>query len=122
VTTPNGSRVNDLFWYGTSAATFDEMRSPSNWNVNMSLEKSFKIGERFAVDLSAQTTNIFNHTQFRPGINTSFGGTVLPATITANPTLNLKVGQLQDVVNTWGTYTQNAYDPRQIEFVMKLRF
>ncbi len=122
VTTPNGSTVADLFWYGTSAATFNELRAPSNWNVNMSIEKTFKIGEKFGLEFSAQTTNLFNHTQFRPGLNTSFGGTVLPATVTANPTQNLKVGQLQDVANTWGTYTNNAYDPRQIEFILKLRF
>jgi hypothetical protein len=122
VTTPNGSVVPDLFWYGTSAATFNDLRANGAWNANMSLEKSFKIGEKFNLELAAQTSNIFNHTTFRPGVQTSFGGTVIPATITANPTLNLKLGQLQDSANTWGAFTQNAYDPRQIEFVMKLRF
>lgn len=122
VTTPNGSIVPDLFWYGTSAATFGDLRADANWNVNMSLEKTFKAWERWEVNFSAQATNLFNHTQFRPGINTSFGGTVLPATITANPTLGLKVGQLQDTVNTWGTFTQNTYDARQVEMVLKIRF
>lgn len=122
VTTPNGSVVPDLFWFGTSAATFGELRANANWNTNMSLEKSFKLNERFSLDLSAQATNVFNHTQFRPGLQTSFGGTVIPATITANPTQNLKLGQLQDVANTWGAYTQNTFDARQIELVMKLRF
>jgi hypothetical protein len=121
-TGPNGVAIPDLFWYGTSAATFDDLRSPSAWNSNMSLEKSFKLKEKFEFNLSAQATNIFNHTTFRPGVQTSFGGTVIPATITANPTLNLKLGQLQDVANTWGAYTMNTYDPRQFELVMKLRF
>ncbi|HEV2663354.1 MAG TPA: TonB-dependent receptor, partial [Blastocatellia bacterium] len=122
VTSPNGTVIPDLFWYGTSAATFSGLRANSTWNVNMSLEKSFKAWEKFEFNLSAQATNLFNHTQFKPGINTSFGGTVLPATITANPTLNLKLGQLQDVANTWGAYTQNTYDPRQIEMVLRVRF
>jgi hypothetical protein len=122
VTTPNGSVIPDLFWYGTSAATFSDLRANSNWNVNMSLEKTFKAWERWEFNLSAQATNLFNHTQFKPGINMSFGGTVLPATITANPTLGLKVGQLQDVANTWGAFTQNTYDPRQVEMVLKIRF
>jgi hypothetical protein len=121
-TGPNGVAIPDLFWYGTSAATFDDLRSPGAWNSNMSLEKTFKAWERFEFNLSAQATNIFNHTTFRPGVNTSFGGTVIPATITANPTLNLKLGQLQDVANTWGAYTMNTYDPRQFELVMKIRF
>jgi outer membrane receptor protein involved in Fe transport len=122
VTTPNGSVVPDLFWYGASAATFGDMRSNSIWNANMSLEKSFKMRERYSVNVAAQVTNLFNNTQFKPGLNTSFGATVLPSTVAANPTLNLKVGQLLDTANTWGAYTQNTYDARQIEFVMKLRF
>ena len=122
VTTPNGSVIPDLFWYGTSAATFGDLRANGIWNTNMSLEKAFKVGERLSVDLSAQATNLLNHTQFKPGLNMSFGGTVIPATITANPTLNLKLGQLQDTANTWGSYTQNVYDPRQFEMVLKIRF
>jgi trimeric autotransporter adhesin len=124
--TPNGSVVADLFWYGTSAATFGDMRSNPTWNVNMSLEKSFKMWERYSVNLAAQATNLFNNTQFKPGLNTSFGATVLPATIKDNPTLNLKVGQLLDTptnsTSTWGTYTQNTYDARQFELVMRIRF
>ncbi|HEV2668458.1 MAG TPA: hypothetical protein VG324_26310 [Blastocatellia bacterium] len=46
----------------------------------------------------------------------------MPPTVIANPTLNLKVGQLLDTANTWGAYTQNTYDARQIEFVMRIRF
>jgi outer membrane receptor protein involved in Fe transport len=122
VTTPNGSVVPDLFWYGSSAATFGDMRSNAIWNANMSLEKSFKMRERYSVNVAAQATNLFNNTQFKPGLNTSFGATVLPSTVAANPTLNLKVGQLLDTANTWGSYTQNTYDARQIEFVMKIRF
>jgi outer membrane receptor protein involved in Fe transport len=126
VTTPNGTVVPDLFWYGTSAATFGDMRSNSTWNVNMSLEKSFKMWERYSVNLAAQATNLFNNTQFKPGLNTSFGATVLQSTVDANKSLNLKVGQLLDTptnsTSTWGTYTQNTYDARQLELVMRIRF
>jgi hypothetical protein len=118
--------VPDLFWYGTSAATFGDMRSNSTWNVNMSLEKSFKMWERYSVNLAAQATNLFNNTQFKPGLNTSFGATVLQSTVDANKLLNLKVGQLLDTptnsTSTWGTYTQNTYDARQLELVMRIRF
>jgi hypothetical protein len=74
----------------------------SIWSTNLSLEKSFRLGERYSLYVAAQATNLFNNVQFRPGINTSFGATVLPATIASNPTLNLKVGQLLDTANTWG--------------------
>jgi hypothetical protein len=122
VTTPNGAVVPDLFWYGTSAATFGNVRSNSFWNLNMSLEKSFTVWEKYAISVAAQATNLFNNTQFKPGLNMSFGATVLPATVAANPTLNLKVGQLLDTANTFGAYTQNTYDPRQLEFVVRVRF
>ena len=49
--------------------------------LSMSLEKSFKMWERYSVNLAAQETNLFNNTQFKPGLNNSFCATVLPATI-----------------------------------------
>ncbi len=121
VTTPNGTVVPDIFWYGTSAASFSAIRAPRTWTSNMSLEKNVKLSERFNLNISAQASNVFNNTQFRSSINTSMGGTVLPATITANPTQNLKIGQLQSG-GTFGTFGQATNDPRQIEMVMKLRF
>lgn len=121
VTTPNGAMVPDLFWYGTAAAGYSGIRSPLIWSSNMSIEKTFRFRERYSIELSAQASNVFNNTQFRGGINTSTGGTVLPATVTANPTQNLKVGQLQNS-GSFGTFGQGAYDPRQVEMVMKFRF
>jgi hypothetical protein len=123
VTGPNGEAIADLFWYGTAAATYDEMRSNAIWNTNLALERSFKLKERYSINFAAQATNLFNNAQFRPGLNTGFSGTVVADTLKANPKLNLKVGQLLDsVANTWGTYTQNTYDARQIEMVLKIRF
>jgi trimeric autotransporter adhesin len=123
VTGPNGIAIPDLFWYGTAAATYDEMRSNAIWNTNLAMERSFKVKERYSINFAAQVTNLFNNAQFKPGLNTNFGATALPGTLTANPGLNLKVGQLLDnAVNTWGTYTQSAYDARQIEMILKIRF
>jgi hypothetical protein len=128
VTGPNGKAIADLFWYGTAAATYGELRSSPISNVNVSLEKSFSWGERYSLNISAQGTNVFNHTQFKPGINGSFGATVTQAFVDvpankADPILStLKVGDLQDTANTFGTYRQNTYDGRQIEFVVRFRF
>ena len=114
VTGPNGKAIPDLFWYGTAAATYDEMRSNAIWNTNLALERSFKVKERYSINFAAQATNLFNNVQFRPGLNTTFGATMLPT------------GQLLDTAqgttDTWGTYTQNAYDARQIEMILKIRF
>ncbi|MGH9970822.1 MAG: TonB-dependent receptor domain-containing protein [Pyrinomonadaceae bacterium] len=108
VVTPNGSRVLDIFWYGNAAATYDDIRSNPIWNVNMSLDKNIKFGERYSLTLSAQATNVLNHTQFRPGVNMAFGQN--NATGAAlNP-------------NNFGTYAQNTYDGRQLELAVKLKF
>jgi hypothetical protein len=124
VTGPNGRAIADLFWYGTSAATYSGMRSPSIWNTNMSLEKSFKFAEKYEVSISAQATNLFNHTQFKPTVNSSFGVTAVQSTLdnAANAPLKLSLGQLLDTASTFGTYTQDAYDARQIELVVRFRF
>jgi hypothetical protein len=107
--------IPDIFWYGTAAATYDEMRSKAIWNTNLALERTFKVKERYSINFAAQATNLFNNAQFRPGINTTFGATILSQT-----------GQLLDTpqnsTSTWGAYTQNTYDARQIEMILKIRF
>jgi hypothetical protein len=125
---PNGRAVADIFWYGSAAATYSEFRSNPNWNLNLALDKDFRFGERYSLTLSAQATNVLNHTQFKPGINASFGATVTQAFVDTPANANdpilktLKVGDLQDTANTFGTYRQNTYDGRQIELAVKFRF
>jgi hypothetical protein len=123
---PNGKAIADIFWYGDAAATYGELRSNPVWNLNIALDKSFRWGERYSLNLSAQATNVLNHTQFKPGLNAAFGATVTQSFLDANPTSKLKVGDLQDTpsntTNTFGTYRQNTYDGRQIELSVKFRF
>lgn len=121
VSTPNGSILPDLFWYGNAASTYNELRSNANWDTNISLEKSFKVGERFNFNLSAQATNLFNHTRFRPGLTMGGGG----ATKISEDTVTKVVKYSSELTGTsnFGTYNRsNVYDPRQIEMVLKLRF
>jgi Carboxypeptidase regulatory-like domain len=119
---PNGRAIADIFWYGNAAATYGEMRSNPVWNLNMSLDKTVRWGERYSLNFSAQATNVLNHTQFKPGLNASFGATVTQTFLDDNPTSKLKVGDLQDTANTFGTYRQNTYDGRQLELAVKFRF
>ena len=76
---PNGVEILDIFWYGNAAATYGDIRSNPIWNVNMSLDKEIRFGERYSLNLSAQATNVFNHTQFKPGVNMAFGATSVAA-------------------------------------------
>jgi Carboxypeptidase regulatory-like domain len=135
VTGANGKQIADVFWYGNAAATFGELRSNPIWNINMSFDKTIRWGERYSLNLAIQATNLLNHTQFKPGINGSFGGTVTQANVESAAFINdpilktLKVGDLQDTANTFGSYrhtrtdsTANTYDGRQFELAMKFRF
>ena len=65
-------------------------------------------------------TDVFNQTPFKPTINATFGATVVQSTLdnAANAPLKLKLGH---TASTFGTFTQDAYDGRQIEFVLKIR-
>jgi len=135
ITTAGARVLPDNFWYGNAQPSYDGLRSASRWNVDMSLEKNFKFGEHYELSLAAQATNLFNHTQFRPNINTTFASTVV-APIAGSGT---QVGQFLDAptatTNTWGAYQlpinnaggnnaggQALYDPRQIELVVHFRF
>jgi hypothetical protein len=131
ITTATGSVLADNFWYGNAQPSYDDLRSASRWNVNLTVAKNFKLGEKYNLSLAAQATNLFNHTQFRPNINTAFGATATAA----NSATGLQLGQLLDVANTWGAYQlpinnasgnnaggQAIYDARQIELVLHFTF
>ncbi|HEY3038565.1 MAG TPA: TonB-dependent receptor [Pyrinomonadaceae bacterium] len=113
VTLPAGGAITDIFWYGNAAATYGDIRSNSNWNLNMSLDKNIRFGERYSLLLSAQATNALNHTQWKPGVNMAFGATSVAAG---------SVGAPQNP-NSFGTYSNsNTYDGRQLELAAKFRF
>ena len=60
----------------------------------------------------------------KTAINAMFGATVVQSTLdnAANAPLELKLSQLLYTASTFGTFTQDAYDARQIEFVLKTSF
>ncbi len=116
ITTPNGSVVNDVYWFGNAAWTYGDFRGPGMNNWNLSIERSFRRGENLSVDLSAQFTNAFNHTRFRPAINGVLGST----NITANSQMNIQPGQ--GLSSDFGTHGTDTFDPRQVELHLKFRF
>ena len=61
--------------YGTAAQTFDEMRGPGRFNIDMSLRRTFKIRERWNLEFAANCTNLLNNTQL--SANYSGAGTDL---------------------------------------------
>jgi hypothetical protein len=85
----------------------------------MSIARTFKATEKLAVDFSANFTNFLNHAQFGiyGGYNTSLGG----INLTPNGPTNTQLGQPTGS-SSYGTHGLSTYDPRQIEFQLKIRF
>lgn len=112
---PNGRYANDIFWYGSSAYTFSDFRGRGLNNWNLTVARTFRATERLTLDFSAQATNAFNHTQFNPNINGGIGSTSL-----GTAAQNIEPGMGTN--GSFGTYTDNTFDARQIMFELKFRF
>jgi len=116
VTTPNGSIVPNLFWVGTSNETNGDLRGPGRFNIDLSLRRNFKIRERFTLEVAANATNVFNHTEFNGNFNGNLGSTNL----LNNPSAGLIPGY--GTSSTFGTLTNSTFDPRQIMMQARIIF
>jgi len=116
VVVANGSRQRDIFWWGTAAFTYNDIRNEPLNNVNFSIQRTFAISERFRLDLQAHAHNFLNHTQFSPSYSTGLGNTEIVT--------NLANGQLAGAGQSaaFGAHGLSTYDARNIEIVLKLRF
>ncbi len=110
----NGTFISDQYWYGTAALAFGDIRQPGLNNFNFSADRNFKLTERLRVEFSMQATNLLNHTQFRPTINGGVGATNVSTANGGIPGLGTN--------DSFGTYSTATFDPRQIEFQLRLRF
>jgi hypothetical protein len=112
---PDGTYQADIYYYSSGAIDYADIRGAGRNNWNLSLERTFRVREKVSIDFSAQFTNAFNHTQFRPAITGGTGGpNVTPST------LNVAIGQLTN--SNFGTLGTDTFDPRQTEFQIKIRF
>jgi len=96
----NGTYVPDVYWYGTAAQTFDEMRGPGRFNIDMSLRRTFKIRERWNLEIAANCTNLLNNTQLSANYSGALGGT----NVAVNAASGLKPGMGANG-NTFGVLT-----------------
>jgi len=74
------------------------LRGFPTWNLDMSVQKEFRIREGIGASLMFQFTNLFNHFQ------------------ASNPTVSL------DNIATFGVVTSQANTPRQMQFGLRIRF
>jgi hypothetical protein len=115
-TTPSGSVVNDIYWFGNAAPRYGDIRGAGLSNWNMSIERTFRVKERFNVDFAAQFTNALNHTQFKPAMTMALGNT----NVQTNSQLGIAPGQGQS--SNFGTRGNSTFDPRQLELRLKVSF
>jgi Carboxypeptidase regulatory-like domain/TonB dependent receptor-like, beta-barrel len=118
LTTANGGRQANLFWWGNGAIDYAGLRGPGRSNFDFSLTREFRIKERYSLSFLANLTNALNHTQFRPGSFTMGLGSIQ---VTDIPAQGVLAGESQNA-STYGSHNMNTFDPRQMILELRLRF
>jgi hypothetical protein len=116
VTTPNGAIVADQFWYGNAAQTYNDIRTDSRFNIDMSVKRTFRLAAQTSLEVGVDAMNVLNHTQFNGPYIGALGGTNL----TNNPGNGLIAGTGN--ANNYGTRNMATFNPRQLMLRAALRF
>ena len=115
VTTPSGAIVADRYWYGNASQTYDDIRTDSRFNIDISLRRDFPLAG-YRLEFGVDVMNVLNHTQFSAPYAGGLGGTVTAA----NPALGLVPG-MGNATN-FGTRGMGTYNPRQMMLRATFRF
>ena len=91
---------------------FDTTTGPGFHRVDFSLFKGFQITDRFSLQFRTEFFNIFNHPNFNAP---NFGGNGVVAISNSGNFTNSNFGEI-------GSTRDAPYDPRQIQFALKLYF
>jgi trimeric autotransporter adhesin len=113
---PNGNLAPDIYWFGTSALRYNDIRGANYYNHNMSLQKDFAITERIRATFSAEATNLWNRAQLTGTINAGTGNIFT----TTNAARGQQPGMIQN--ENFGTWGLATLDPRQVEMRLRIRF
>jgi trimeric autotransporter adhesin len=113
---PNGTFGADQNWVGTSATSFDWLRGPGRFNIDMSLRRDIRLNERFSVEISAAASNLLNNTQLSGNFTGGLGATV----VAPNASRGLKPGM--GASDTWGTIGTGTFAPREVVMKARVRF
>jgi hypothetical protein len=116
ITTPNGTVMPDVYWWGTVGNTLNALRNPGRFNIDFSLRRSFKIRERMSLEIAADAANLLNHTEL--------SGTYAGGLGSTNTAINAAKGLVPGMgtTDTYGTIGVTAFDPRQIVLNLRFRF
>jgi hypothetical protein len=111
LTTPNGSTVPNEYWVGASNQTDGDFRGPGRFNIDLQLRRVFPVRERIRLEVSADATNILNHTEYSGNFNGGLGSTVLSGPTTGYGTST-----------TFGTLPVTTFEPRQVTMHARVIF
>jgi hypothetical protein len=94
------------------------LRNPGVNNIDFTLQKSFKLKERYEFQIRADAFNVLNHTQF-----SGYNATINYTNITNHTITNLpfKADGSINNINGFGT-VNGARDPRIMQLVARFRF
>jgi trimeric autotransporter adhesin len=116
LTTPNGSIVPNMYWMGNSALTIGDLRGPGRFNVDLSLRRTFAIREWVKLEIAADATNAFNHTEY----NGNYSGGLGSTNLVNQPSRGLIPGL--GTSTTFGTLGLGTFDPRQVVMNVRVTF
>jgi hypothetical protein len=119
LTTSTGAHQANLYWVGNAAINYAAMRGPGRNNLDFTLMRDFRLGEKYSLSFMANVTNAFNHTQFRPGSYNMNLGAVQVSDI---PAQGIVAGEAQATTTSYGAHNLSTFDPRQMILEMRLRF
>lgn len=103
-----GKQVQDVFWWGTAAPTYNDMRGPGRFNIDLSVRREFPIRERMNLEFAADATNILNNTQYNGNYTGGLG--------------NTNIGTTGGTSSSFGSMSLTTFDPRNIVMNLRLRF
>jgi hypothetical protein len=116
VVLPNGRFGAAQNWVGTIPGNFDDLRGPGRFNIDLSLRKSVTLYERYALEISAEASNVLNNSQQSGSYSGGLGST----TVTPNAAIGLLQGMGSS--DTFGTISTSTYPPREVVLNLRLRF
>jgi hypothetical protein len=101
---------------GSDGAGRNIFHSPSYWNVDLSIVKSFQLTERFKLDFRTEMFNAFNHTNFDNPRDASTGSPSITSTVFGQTCCAAVAPP------TTQTIIQTGEAARVIQFALKLKF
>ena len=101
---------------GSDGAGRNIFNSPSYWNVDLSIVKSFQLTERFKLDFRTEMFNAFNHTNFDNPRDASTGSPSITSTVFGQTCCAAVAPP------TTQTIIQTGEAARVIQFALKLKF